>query len=66
MDEDSGKNSAVRYSLEMIAPNTDDKVFEIDSVTGSIRTKQELDRETRDTYKFKVSNNTFKHFKAMA
>lgn len=46
-DPDIGSNADISYSL-------DDPKFKIDSKTGSVTTKGELDRETRDTYSFIV------------
>ncbi|KAI6177756.1 hypothetical protein M3Y97_00942500 [Aphelenchoides bicaudatus] len=53
VDEDGGRNGEVRYKLEAenkTAPQT----FEIDEMTGVIRTVSELDREQLDIYNFKV------------
>uniref|UniRef100_A0A0N5AHE5 Protocadherin Fat 4 n=1 Tax=Syphacia muris TaxID=451379 RepID=A0A0N5AHE5_9BILA len=54
VDEDSGENGIVRYSLEIIPPE-ETPTFEIDAVTGSIKTLSKLDRELNSLYKLKIT-----------
>lgn len=51
VDEDSGKNGEVRYSLES---NDDSSKFTIDELSGILTTSGELDREAKDFYELKV------------
>ena len=49
-DDDDGVNAEIKYSIE----NTTTNAFAIDRDTGSIVTKELLDRETTDKYTFSV------------
>ena len=52
-DADSGDNGRVRYSLAGYKAGAMDK-FEIDPLTGVVRTIGDIDREQIDTYEFTV------------
>lgn len=54
VDEDGGRNGEVRYRLEVESDNVT-RLFEIDELTGVLRTTEELDREQTDVYNMKVS-----------
>lgn len=49
VDEDSGSNGEIRYSLL-----GESELFEIDAVNGAIRTKADVDREYNERYSLKV------------
>ena len=48
-DIDSGDNGTVRYKIKH-----DDNSFSIDKNSGEIRTKMNLDRETKDRHQLKI------------
>uniref|UniRef100_A0A183CWA8 CA domain-containing protein n=1 Tax=Gongylonema pulchrum TaxID=637853 RepID=A0A183CWA8_9BILA len=52
VDEDSGANGLITYSLE--ADNDSKETFQIDATTGAVTTVTKLDRETREKYVLKV------------
>ena len=53
-DADLGENGTIVYSFGTASNNFDSQMFEIDSVTGTITTKESLDRETKSQYVFKI------------
>lgn len=60
VDSDSGKNGEVHYKIfqhNEIANITD--LFDLNENTGILKTKAELDREIRNTYKFQVYLNFY-------
>lgn len=52
-DKDTGLNSEIEYSIEKDADNSDE-TFHIESNTGVIKTKSNLDYEAKNFYKFTV------------
>lgn len=57
IDEDSGENGLVTYTLE--ANDGTNETFQIDTTTGTITTISRLDREAREKYVLKVKGYAF-------
>ncbi|GAA6097187.1 cadherin EGF LAG seven-pass G-type receptor 1 isoform X1 [Tachysurus ichikawai] len=58
-DTDSGEAGRIEYSMEALFDSRSNDLFRIDPQTGSIETKQALDREFKDTHVFKVTATDF-------
>jgi cadherin EGF LAG seven-pass G-type receptor 1 len=62
-DLDSGKNSEIEYHIERVSggglstPESDTQTFKIDSRSGMISTRMQLDRETSEVYTLIVTAN---------
>ncbi|XP_048865233.1 cadherin EGF LAG seven-pass G-type receptor 1-like isoform X2 [Brienomyrus brachyistius] len=55
VDLDDGEAGRIEYSIEALFDSRSNDYFQIESQTGSITTKQPLDREIKDTHVFKVT-----------
>ncbi|XP_043944319.1 cadherin EGF LAG seven-pass G-type receptor 1 [Protopterus annectens] len=55
VDPDEGESGRVEYSMEALFDSRSNDYFKIDPVTGSVTTRQALDRETKDTHVLKVT-----------
>nr|XP_055045624.1 cadherin EGF LAG seven-pass G-type receptor 1 isoform X3 [Misgurnus anguillicaudatus] len=54
-DSDPGDAGKVEYVMEALFDSRSNDFFRIDPQTGSVETKQPLDREVKDTHVFKVT-----------
>lgn len=55
VDSDSAESGRIEYSMEALFNSRSSDFFRIDPQSGSIETKQPLDREFKDTHLFKLT-----------